>query len=98
MISFIIRDNPDLDHIFPIIYFFLKKNESINILNFEINLDLNLDPKITFLKERYPENVKIYEIYNINGNRLFLDRIINFLSSPKYKKVNFKNLTYIKKK
>ena len=97
MISFIIRDNPDLDHIFPIIYFFLKKNESINILNFEINLDLNLDPKITFLKERYPENVKIYEIYNINGNRLFLDRIINFLSSPKYKKVNFKNLTYIKK-
>ena len=78
MISFIIRDNPDLDHIFPIIYFFLKKNESINILNFEINLDLNLDPKITFLKERYPENIKIYE--NTSDKKfLFIDEYVYFL-------------------
>jgi hypothetical protein len=97
LVSFIIRDNPDLDHIFPIIYFFLKKNKSINILNFEINLDLNLDPKINFLKKRYPENIRIYEIYNISGKRFFFDRIINFLSYSKYKKVNLKNLKNIKK-
>ena len=56
MITFIIRDYPDLDHIFPIIHYFLDKKETINIINYEINLNLDNDPRVVFLKK----NIKIY--------------------------------------
>tara|TARA_Y100000389_G_scaffold199178_1_gene237081 strand:+ start:57 stop:1367 length:1311 start_codon:yes stop_codon:yes gene_type:complete len=97
MTTFIIRDYPDLDHIFPIMHTFLKKNEFINILNFEINLDLSSDPRIIFLNTNFQNNIKIYEVYNIKGKRFLIDKLINFLSSQKYKKINFKNLKNIKK-
>ena len=97
MVTFIIRDYPDLDHIFPLIHYFLKKKESITILNFEINLDLNSDPRIIFLNNNYKNNLNIYDVYNVKGQRFLIDWLINFLSSEKYKKVNFKNLEDIKK-
>ena len=40
MKTFIIRDYPDLDHIFPIINIFLKNDKKVNVLNFEINLNI----------------------------------------------------------
>lgn len=97
MVTFIVRDYPDLDHIFPIIHFFLKKNNAINILNFEINLNLESDPRIIFLNKKFKKNLNIYGVYNIKGERLFLDKILNFLSSKNFKHVNFKNLKQIEK-
>ena len=36
MVTFLIRDFPDLDHLFPVINVFLeKKKEKVIILNFE---------------------------------------------------------------
>ena len=52
MHTFIIRDYPDLDHIFPIMHIFLIKKKVINVLNFEINLDLDSDERIIFLKKK----------------------------------------------
>ena len=97
MVTFIVRDYPDLDHIFPIINFFLNKNCSINILNFELNLHLENDARIVYLKKKFASNLHIYCIYQIKGKRILLDKIINFLSSKKFLKVNFKNLKEIKK-
>jgi len=98
MVTFIIRDYPDLDHIFPVMHHFLKKNERITVLNFEISFDLKSDPKIVFLNKNYTNDLIIYDVFNIKGKRFLVDRLINFLSSPKYKKINFKNLADIKKK
>ena len=70
MTTFIIRDYPDLDHIFPIMHTFLKKNEFINLLNFEINLDLSSDPRIIFLNTNFQNNIKIYDVYNIKGKKV----------------------------
>lgn len=98
MITFVIRDFPDLDHLFPVIQIFLKKKEKINILNFEINLNLEKDPKIDYLLRNYKENLFIHEVYNIKGNRFFIDNIIKFLSKKKFKEINFKNLKNLKGK
>ena len=49
MKTFIIRDYPDLDHIFPLINIFVEKNKKVNVLNFEINLNLDDDPRIKYL-------------------------------------------------
>ena len=97
MITFLIRDFPDLDHLFPVIHIFLKKKEKLNLLNFEINLNLEKDPKIEYLLKNYKDNFFIYEVYNIKGNRFFIDNIINFLSKKKFKEINFKNLKNLKK-
>lgn len=69
MVVFIIRDFPDLDHIFPIIHFFLKKKKATAILNFEINLDLNIDTRIVYLKKKYKNNFVVHEVYNFKGKR-----------------------------
>ena len=53
MVTFVIRDFPDLDHLFPVINVFLKKKVKVNILNFEINLNLEKDPKIDYLLKNY---------------------------------------------
>jgi len=98
MVTFIIRDYPDLDHIFPIIKTFLNKKEKIYILNFEINLNLRNDPRIIYLNNDFSDKLTIYDVYSIKGKRFFLDTFINFLSSSKFKEVNFKNISTIKKK
>ena len=98
MITFIIRDYPDLDHIFPIIHYFLDKKETINIINYEINLNLDNDPRVVFLKKKYKDLFEIYEIYRIPGKRIFIDKFINFLSSKKFKEINFKTLKKIEYK
>ena len=98
MVTFILRDYPDLDHIFPIIHYFLEKKQKINIINYEINLNLENDPRVVFLKKNYKDLFEIYEIYRIPGKRFFLDRFINFLSSKKFKGVNFKTLKKIDNK
>lgn len=97
MVTFLIRDFPDLDHLFPIINVFLKKKERVNILNFEINLNLEDDPKIQYLSRNYEKNLNIFDVYNIKGNRFLIDDLIKFLSSQKFKKINFKNLKNLKK-
>ena len=98
MVTFVIRDFPDLDHLFPVINVFLKKKVKVNILNFEINLNLEKDPKIDYLLKNYQNNLHIYEVYNIKGKRFLIDNIIKFLSSSKFKDINFKNLKNLKKK
>jgi hypothetical protein len=98
MLTFIIRDFPDLDHSFPVIHYFLKKKENVNILNFEINLDLKSDLRISFLSNSY-NKLRIYEAYSIKGDRFLIDKILNFISQAKYKNVNFTNFyTIIKEK
>ncbi len=92
MVTFIIRDYPDLDHIFPIIHYFLENKQKINVVNYEINLDLDNDPRVVFLKKNYKDLIQIYEIYGIPGKRIFLDKFINFLSLRKFKEINFKTL------
>ena len=72
MHTFIIRDYPDLDHIFPIMHICLIKKEVINVLNFEINLDLDSDERIIFLKKKFKKNINIIEIYTVPGKRVFL--------------------------
>ena len=56
------------------------------------------DPKVDYLLKNYQYNVRIYEVYNIKGKRFFIDNIIKFLSSKKFKEINFKNLNNLKKK
>ncbi len=97
MVTFLIRDFPDLDHLFPVINVFLKKKEKVIILNFEINLNLEKDPKIKYLIKNYEKNLNIYEVYNIKGERFLIDNIIKFLSSKKFKEINFKNLKNLKR-
>ena len=97
MVTFLIRDFPDLDHLFPVINVFLEKKEKVIILNFEINLNLEKDPKIKYLLKNYKKNLNIYEVYNIKGERFLIDNIIKFLSSKKFKEINFKNLKNLKK-
>ena len=97
MKTFIIRDYPDLDHIFPLIKVFVEKNKKVNILNFEINLNLNEDLRIKYLLENYKDNINLVEIYKLKGQRIFLDKILNILASEKYKSVNFKNINNLKK-
>lgn len=98
MKTFIIRDYPDLDHIFPLINIFVEKNKKVNVLNFEINLNLDDDPRIKYLLENYAENINLVEIYKLKGERIFLDKILNILASEKYKYVNFKNINNLKNK
>ncbi len=98
MKTFIIRDYPDLDHIFPIINIFLEKNKKVNVLNYEINLNLDEDPRIKYLLKNYKDNINLMDIYKIKGTRIFLDKILNFLASEKYKFVNFKNIKDLKEK
>ena len=43
------------------------------------------------------KNLNIYEVYNIKGERFLIDNIIKFLSSKKFKEINFKNLKNLKK-
>ena len=96
MKTFIIRDYPDLDHIFPLIKIFVEKNKKVNVLNFEINLNLDEDPRIKYLLENYGDYLNLVEIYKLKGQRIFLDKILNILASEKYKYVNFKNVNNLK--
>ncbi len=88
--AFVIRDIPDLDHLTPVIFKFLTLKKEIVILNYEINLNLQNDFRISFLKKKFGK-LNIINIYS------FLDQglIYNFLSrvfSIKNNEINFKNL------
>lgn len=97
MRTFIIRDFPDLDHIFPIMNYFLKKKNKIQILSFEVNFDLYQDIRIKYLKKNYKKNIDIKNVYSIKGERFLIDRLLNFISSENYVNINFKNFKNIKK-
>lgn len=98
MKTFIIRDYPDLDHIFPIINIFLKNDKKVNVLNFEINMNIREDLRIKYLLQNYKEKLNLIDIYTLKGNRIIQDNILNFLAADKYKKINFKNIKNLKKK
>ncbi len=89
-IAFVIRDIPDLDHLTPIIYKFLTLKKEIVILNYEINLNLQNDFRIKFLK-KCDSKLSIINVYSfINQNIIY-----SFLSSIFDKKnyqINFKNI------
>ena len=89
MKTFIIRDYPDLDHIFPIINIFLKMIK-VNVLNFEINLNIREDLRIKYLLQNYKEKLNLIDIYKLKGNRTIQDNILNFLAADKYKKLILK--------
>ena len=68
----------------------------VNVLNFEISLNLNEDTRIKYLIKNYKDKINLVNVYRVEGSRIIVDKILNILASEKYKFVNFKNIKSLK--
>ena len=84
MLTFLIRDFPDLDHFAPIIFKYVKENPSKKILILEFNADIDIesDYRIIYLN-KISKNIIIKNAYTAISNSKNTDFIINFIFKKK---------------
>lgn len=98
MLTFLIRDFPDLDHFAPIIFKYVKENPSKKILILEFNADIDIesDYRIIYLN-KISKNIIIKNAYTaISNSKIRI--LLSILFSKKNKNINLNSLKKIEKK
>jgi len=98
MLTFLIRDFPDLDHFVPVIFKYLKNypTENVLIIEFNADIEIELDYRIQFLKKLYPRII-IKNAYTVNNNGL-VRVLLSRLFSKKNRHINFQFIKSSKNK
>ena len=98
MLTFLIRDFPDLDHFAPIIFKYVIENPNKKILIIEFNADIDLenDYRIIYLN-KISKNILIKNAYTVLSDSL-IRKFLSVLFSKKNKNINFNSLKKRKKR